>query len=1587
MEVIFLDSAWQNIAQASAENPGAIPIPQDPAYVIYTSGSTGVPKGVVISHQALANHALTMAEVTELTPADRMLQFISLSFDAAGEEIYPTLVSGAMVVVPNSTLDVLGGDLARFLTEQGITILHMPASVWHVLVDDLYAGEIRIEAPLRLLMLGGDRPAIEKLHTFSELLGRQISFINLYGPTEATITSTFYKTTTAHERSARLPIGRPISNVRVLILDPAGQPVPVGVPGELYIGGTGLAMGYLGQPELTAETFIRWSLDGLPMQRLYRTGDIARYLPGGDIEFVGRRDEQAKIRGFRVEPGEIEALLSTHPAVLDAAVIVQQDEADQKYLAAYLVASGDEVLSTGLLRSYLLAQLPLYMVPTVFVVLDELPRTPSGKLDRPALVEVEGERVVLSSSYEAPRGPEEEILVGIWSQVLGVERVGIHDNFFELGGHSLLATKMVSRMREAFQIEAPLNTLFERPTISGLAQTIRAIKDSELGIQAPPIVPVLREQDMVPSFAQQRLWFLDQLEPGNLFYNMPMAVHIEGSFNIAALEYSLNEIIRRHEILRTTYVAVDGEPRQVITPELLIDMPLIDFSDMPTADAETEAQALAIAAARKPFDLTTGPMLRALLVKLGVQDHLVVLILHHIVADAWSIGVFMGELVALYNSFEREQPSLLPELPIQYTDYAYWQRNWLQGEVLDAQLDYWKEQLSGAPALLDLPTDRPRPALQSSNGATHTFHIPGDLTLHLDELSREEGVTLYMTLLAGFQFLLSRYSGQSDVSVGSAIANRTRGETERLIGFFVNTLVLRTDLSGDPTFRELLARVRGTALGAYAHQDVPFEMLVDIIQPERNLSHSPLFQIGFALQNTPVDVQGMPELIFRPVQLDSGSAKYDITLTLSEGDGLAGDVEYNTDLFDAATIAQMMAHYAGVLAAAVADPDRSLSAISMLSAAERQHMLVDWNNTAVTYPDHHTIHKLFEEQVDLRPDAIAVTYAGEKLTYDQLNRQANQVARYLRTLGVGPEAIVGISVERSLDMIVGILGILKAGGAYLPVDPAYPAERITFMLEDSKAPVLVTQDRVLALLPESVGLEANRTNVSLDGETDTISSFPDHNPDVEMNADHLAYVIYTSGSTGLPKGTMLSHRGLCNLADVHHRNFDMGEGKRVLQFSPFSFDASVWETVMALRNGATLALASQEKLASGPELLQLMQEQGITTVTLPPSLLGVLQPEALPQLETVIAAGEHCSAEIVAQWSSGRRFFDAYGPTETTVCASMYLTDPELSYPQGPPIGKPISNFQLYIVDPTSLQPQPVGVPGELLVGGVGLARGYFGRPGLTAERFIPDHLGRTSGARLYRTGDLVRYRPGGNIEFLGRIDHQVKVRGFRIELGEIEARLRQYHDLTESLVIAREDTPGDKRLVAYVVAGEDVDLNIGELRQFLRETLPEYMVPTSFVELEALPLTPSAKIDRKALPAPDAVRPTLEREYAPPNTATERRLSEICAQLLHIDRVGIHDNFFELGGHSLLATQLISRMRDAFEAELPLRTLFEHPTVAELAIQVDTAAARGLERTAPTIKRVDRGSRRVKRTTLTSQRGNHSGLESTESQGEKSSS
>ncbi len=1543
------------VAQAPPTRPPVLINPEQTAYVIFTSGSTGQPKGVLVSHRALANHAQAMMAATELGPSDRMLQLISLSFDAAGEEIYPTLLAGATLVIPASSRELLGQEVARACEEAGITVLHMPAAVWHVVVDDLLANDGRLEAHLRLLMLGGDAPSASRLHAFGHMLGKDIPFINLYGPTEATITSVFYRTTIA-DAVDPVPIGRPIANNQVYVLDKAQRLAPVGVPGELYIGGAGLANGYLNQPQLTAQAFVENPFH--PGQRLYRTGDLVRWLPDGNLLFLGRVDDQVKIRGFRVEPGEVEHVLNSLAAVQDAAVVVREDESSgQKQLVAYVAP---EEVDAAALRTQLQTRLPEYLIPSAFVFLPELPRLPGGKLDRRSLPSPTPTRAASGAGYAPARTPAEELLIAIWQGVLGVEQLGVHDNFFELGGHSLLATQLISRVRSAFQVEIPVRTLFEHPTIAQLAQAIQQAQEDAAGLNLPPIAPGERDDRIPLSFAQQRLWFLDQLEPGNLAYNIPTVVRLQGQLDVVALQRSLQEIVRRHEVLRTRFLADGGQPHQVIEPELQLELPVIDLSHLPETEREVEARRRATELVRQPFDLARDPLLRGMLLRLGAEEHMAVMVMHHIVSDAWSIGIFINELTMLYQAFHQGQPSPLPELPIQYADYAMWQQRHLQGEALDAQLAYWRRQLAGAPALLDIPTDRPRPPVQTSTGASYNFQLSPKLSRRLRQVGREQGATLFMVLLAGYQALLSRYSGQEDISVGSALANRTRAETEPLIGFFINTLVFRTSLAGDPSFRELLRRVREVALGAYAHQDAPFEMLVDALQPERDLSHSPLFQAAFSWQNIPMQARRLEGLTVAPVELESGVAQFDLLLTMEErGEIITGNMDYNADLFDASTIQRMMGHYQRLLEGAVAHLDTPVNRLPLLTPEEEQLMLVEWNRTEAHFSADTTIHQLFHEQAARTPAAPAVCFADHVLTYAELEARANQLAHHLQKLGVGPETVVGVCTTRSPEMVVGILGVLKAGGAYLPLDPNYPAERLAYMIQDSRTPVLLTQASLLPRLPVH-----EATTVLLDEHWPQIARGPAYAPECRSTADNLAYVIYTSGSTGKPKGAMLQHRGLCNLTEVQRRAFFLQEGKRVLQFSALSFDASVWEIFQALRNGAAICLARQEQLTSGPELLKLMQEQRITTATLPPSLLSVLPVAELPHLETLISAGEHCAGEIVARWAPGRRFFNAYGPTETTVCASMYLIDGEKSYPQGPPIGKPIANFKLYVLD-SHLLPTPIGVPGELYIAGVGLARGYLHRPELTAQRFLPNPFVTEPGARMYRTGDLVRWLPDGNIEFLGRIDHQVKVRGFRIELGEIEAVLRTHPQVDDAVVLARSDVPGDTRLVGYVVTSAGEAPSTDDLRHFLRSKLPEYMVPAFIIPLEAFPLTPSGKVDRQSLPAPDATRPQQETPYVAPRTSTEEKLASIAATLLGLERVGVEDNFFELGGHSLLATQFISRVRDAFGVEVSLRQLFEAPTVAGIAAAIEKMQQAGPSTQRPSIGRASRRGRRMKRSDL----------------------
>ncbi|MBE9224525.1 amino acid adenylation domain-containing protein [Phormidium sp. LEGE 05292] len=1086
------------------------------------------------------------------------------------------------------------------------------------------------------------------------------------------------------------------------------------------------------------------------------------------------------------------------------------------------------------------------------------------------------------------------------------------------------------------------------------SEIIAFLKIANLSSNAA-IQPISREGNLPLSFAQQRLWFLDRINPGNPFYNIPGAVHLKGSLNIAALKQSFNEIVRRHEILRTTFKTVDGQPVQAISPTLKLTLPLINWQQLSDDDRASEIQRLINEEAQQPFDLAQGPLLRITLVCLDENEYVLLLTMHHIISDAWSMSVLVRELTTLYEAFSKGQPSPLSELPIQYADFAAWQRLFFQGEVLETQLSYWQKQLSGNLPVLQLPTDRPRPRIQTFRGSRRSFSLSPDLTEALKALSQKEEVTLFMTLLTAFQILLYRYTSQEDILVGSPIANRNRSEIEGLIGFFVNTLVLRTNLSGNPTFQQLLKRVRQVTWDAYDHQDLPLEKLVEELQPERDLSYNPLFQVMFVLQNAPnIDLK-LSGLTLSFLRSENSTAMLDLTLDMYETpSGLKGEFYYNTDLFDEATINRMAEHFGNLLLGIVHNPEQHISELPLLSEAERYQLLVEWNNTQIEYPKNLCFHQLFEAQVLQTPDAVAVVFYDRTLTYRELNQRANQLAHYLQKLGVKPEVVVGICLERSPEMIIAILSILKAGGAYLPLDPTYPAERLAFMLSDSQVPLLLTTQTLIAKLPQhqaqvilvetlyttslqsmlyTTSPQSMLSTTSLQSMLEmSIAQESEQNPNSNVTVENLAYLIYTSGSTGKPKGVLVTHEGLSNLTLDKIRTCKVKPNSRILQFFSLSFDASIPEIVMALGSGAALHLATSEDLLPGSALMNLLKEQAITHITLPPSALAVLPTTELPALEMVLVGGEAPSSELIANWSKGRLFINAYGPTETTVNASMVECGKSGKFF---PTIRPAANKQFYILD-QHLQLVPIGVPGELYIGGVGLARGYLNRPEKTTEAFIPNPFESGEGKRLYKTGDLACYLNDGHIKLLGRLDHQVKIRGFRIELGEIEAILSQHSAIQESIVIVREDQSGDKRLVAYIVYDRKNTLSISDLRRFISEKLPKYMIPSIFVTLEALPLNPNGKIDRFTLPVPDWNRPESEVAFVAPRTPTEQILAEVFANVLKVEQVGVHHNFFELGGHSLLATQLVAQLLKTIEVEVTVVDLFEAPTVVGLAERIE---------------------------------------------------
>ena len=1057
-----------------------------------------------------------------------------------------------------------------------------------------------------------------------------------------------------------------------------------------------------------------------------------------------------------------------------------------------------------------------------------------------------------------------------------------------------------------------------------------------------------REGGVFPlSFAQARLWLLDRLAPGSPAYNMPAAFRLRGPLDAAVLERVLDEIVRRHETLRTHVEERGGEPVQVVSPHRPFHLPVEDLGPTPDAERDDAFRRLAAAEAGRPFRLDQGPLFRARLVRAAADDHLFLWTLHHVVSDGWSTMIFLGELAAIYDALSRGLPSPLAPLPVQYGDYAARQRERLSGARLQAEVDWWKTRLAGAPALLELPTDHPRPPVRSDRGATLSFTLPAGTAPRVDELARREEATPFMVLLAAFQVLLSRWSGQDDVVVGTPIANRTTPAVEGLIGFFANTLALRGDLSGEPTFRDVVRRVREVTLGAYDHQDVPFEKLVEELNPERSLSHTPLFQVVFSLQNLAAAGPssggtriGQAELTL--VERERLSSRFDLTLTLTQAsDELIGGIEYSTDLFDPATAQRLSDHFAALLGAALARPDAPASALPLMDADERRRVLHAWNRTAAPHSTE-PFHRLFEAQARRTPDARAIRFAGgETLTYAEVDHRSNRLARHLRALGVALESTVAVSLDRSPELVVALLAIMKAGGAFLPVDPRYPRERRAYMLEDAGARVVLTSSDLVPDLPDS-----SARVVSIDAERDAIASHSSEALAIDVDPDNAAYVIYTSGSTGRPKGVVVPHRGIGNLAAAQRAAFGIDADSRILQFASLSFDAAVAEIAQTLLSGATLVMADADRLMPGPGLASLLIEEEVTVATLPPSALAAMPGAEFPALKTIASAGEAIGADVARKWAQGRRFVNAYGPTETTVCATKAVDPPT---DDTPPIGLPIQNLRAYVLD-AAMEPVPVGVPGELYVGGVGVARGYLNRPAMTAERFVPDPFGGDTGARLYRTGDRVRRRADGQIEFLGRADQQVKVRGFRVEPGEIEAALREHPSVRDAVVVARGDASGGARLVAYVVPVDGTAVAEDELRERLGERLPAHMVPSVFVALDAIPTLPNGKVDRRALPEPAW---TDRQQYVAPRNPVEETLAAIWAEVLRVDRIGIDDNFFQAGGHSLLATRMVARVREALGVELPLRAIFEAPTIRALAGRVGGEGEGGL--TIPPIVPTDR--------------------------------
>ncbi|EFH88919.1 non-ribosomal peptide synthetase [Ktedonobacter racemifer] len=1517
---VRMDEDWKTLAQQNGNNPRSETIAHNLAYIIYTSGSTGTPKGVLVSHQSLCNLATAQIQVFHVSPQSRVLQFASLNFDVSISEILMALLAGATLYLGSQEAILPGTVLLHFLQQNAITIATFPPAVLKALPDALLPS-------LQTIISAGEACSPDIVARW----GHNRQFFNAYGPTETTVYATIDECTSRQEK---ISIGRPIANTQVYILDQEMQIVPVGILGELYIGGAGVARGYLNRPELTKDRFVPHPFSDTIGDQLYKTGDLARYLPDGRIELIGRADRQVKLRGYRIELGEIESALCGYPGVDQTIVMLREDKPSDKRLVAYITVHKEHQVTGTVLRNHLQKRLPDYMLPSSFLFLETIPLTPNNKIDFRALPQPTLDQFERESPFVAPSNDVEKMLVDIWNHVLGVTTIGIHDNFFALGGHSLLATQVLARIRDIFQVDLSFRDFFNGPTIARIAENILTAQKVREWKPKLPLCPFNNRRGVFPlSYAQKRLWFLNQWDRDNVVYSMPMALRLVGLFDASVLQQSLCEIVKRHETLRTVFKMVGGQPMVFVADTTTQDFQLIitDLTFLPCLEEREQAAMNFISQEVKiPFSLSEGPLLRVTLFRLEKEDHVLLINMHHIISDAWSASIFFRELNTLYSAYVQNCSSPLVDLPVQYVDFASWQRQWLQGDLMETQLSYWKQQLSNAPSILQLPTDKPRPSVQSFHGSSHSFFLSPKLTNLLKKLSLKEDCTLFMTLFAAFTILLHRYTAQDDLCIGTPVANRTHTEVEQLIGFFVNTLVLRTKLSSTSTFLELLSNVRDIVLEAYSHQDVPFERLVEEMQPERNSSYHPLVQVMFVLQNAQETSLTLPGVSVHPFEIDNVTSQFDLTLELKEfAGGLQGRFEYNTDLFASSTIKRMIGHFQTLLEDVVEHFELSINDLSILTKDELQQFLL-WNTTDKSYPDNNCVHQLFEQQAQKTPDAIAVVFEDQQLTYQELNKKANQLAHYLQGLGIKREISVGVCAERSIELIVGLLGILKAGGIYVPVDPSYPQERLMFMLEEAQVPVVLTQQQFLVTLSFY-----KHQVICLDMRNENLEHCAEGNPIDTVTCKDLAYIIYTSGSTGRPKGVMIEHKGLLNLIYWHQQTFNVTNIDKSTQIAGPAFDASVWELLPYLTIGASIFIPTEQTRRDVSRLRDWLIEQSITICFLPTPLAERIITITWPRhtsLRFLLTGGD--KLRHYPPYGLPFTLVNNYGPTENTVVTTS-CTVPIEQDGISPSIGQPISNTRVYLLD-HCLRPVPVGVPGELFIGGDGLARGYLNQPSLTDEKFISDPFYKDSQLRLYKTGDIARFRKDGSLEFLGRSDSQVKIRGFRIELGEIEAVLRQHIDVREAIVVAHEENTYGSYLIAYIVLERKLSEATTELRNYLKGVIPDYMLPTVFIFLDTFPLTPNGKVDYNHLPLPNYIDHSSNSALTTPSSPTEEVLATIYAQTLNIEQVDIHANFFEMGGHSLLTTQLVTHIYDTFHVEVPLTQVFDMPTIFEMAQYIE---------------------------------------------------